>query len=119
MAGRALGTQGGWVLSGEEEAQESIPSLPSPTTPYASLTLGPGLSSGHLAQLNGVNAAQGLVPAWTTFGPEQWDKRPEGWNSDVEQGIPRLLPCSQRYVPNLSFVFCSAFCVESPPFCSR
>lgn len=87
------------MLSGEEGAQESIPPLPSSICPCASLTQGPGLSSGHPAQLNGVNAAQGLVPAWTTCGPEQWDKRPEGWNSDVEQGVPRLLPCSQQHVP--------------------
>lgn len=107
------------MLSGEEGAQESIPSLPSPNSPCASLTQGPGFSSGHLAQLNEVNTAQGLVLAWTTLGPEQWDKRPEGWNSDVEQGTPRLLPCSQQHVPSLSFVFCSAFCVEFPPFCSR
>lgn len=41
------------MLSGEEGAQESTPSLSSPISPCASLTQVPGLSSGHLAQLNG------------------------------------------------------------------
>lgn len=100
------------MLSGEEGAQESIPSLSSPISPCASLTQVPGLSSGHLAQLNGLDAVQGLVPTWTTLGPEQWDKRPEVWNSNVEQGTTGLLPCSQQLMPGLSFVSCSAFCVD-------
>lgn len=101
------------------------PSLHSPPIcPCASLTKVLGLSSGHRAQLQGVNTAQGVVPAWAIFGPEQQDKRPGGWSSDAEQDRPppptlhpRLLPCSWEHMSSPRFSFCSALGADwSPPF---
>lgn len=77
-------TQGDWVLPTWKEAGGMSPSLPSPPPPGASLTQGPGLSSGCGSQLHGVNAAQGVVPVWAILGPEQCDKSPGGWHSDPE-----------------------------------
>lgn len=65
-----------------------------------------------------MNTAQGVVPAWTIFGPEQRGKRPGGWNSDTEQGTPpaaSLQPAARAQV--LRYTLPSVL-TESLPFCS-